>query len=60
MSRTWCGGVTREHRLPIPSACGLLTGIDLEVRDNPMMKLDELKLMSQPAGRDVTEAYLVA
>jgi len=25
-----------------------------------MMKLDELKLMSQPAGRDVTEAYLVA
>jgi ribonuclease G len=36
------------------------TGIDLEVRDDPMMKLDELKLMSQPAGRDVTEAYLVA
>ena len=36
------------------------TGIDLEVRDDPMMKLDELKLMSQPAGRDVTEHYLVA
>ena len=36
------------------------TGIDLEVRDDPMMKLDELKLMSQPAGRDVTESYLVA
>jgi ribonuclease G len=36
------------------------TGIDLEVRDDPMMKLDEFKLMSQPAGRDVTEAYLVA
>ena len=36
------------------------TGIDLEVRDDPMMKLDELKLMSQPAGRDVTENYLVA
>ncbi len=36
------------------------TGIDLEVRDDPMMKLDELKLMSQPAGRDVTETYLVA
>ena len=36
------------------------TSIDLEVRDDPMMKLDELKLMSQPAGRDVTENYLVA
>jgi ribonuclease G len=36
------------------------TGIDLELRDDPMMKLDELKLMSQPAGRDVTESYLVA
>jgi ribonuclease G len=39
---------------------GKQTGIDLEVRDDPMMKLDEFKLMSQPAGRDVTEAYLVA
>jgi ribonuclease G len=37
-----------------------LTGIDLEVRDDPMMRLDEFKLMSQPAGRDVTEHYLVA
>ncbi len=36
------------------------TGIDLEVRDDPMMRLDEFKLMSQPAGRDVTESYLVA
>ena len=36
------------------------TGIDLEIRDDPMMKLDEFKLMSQPAGRDVTATYLVA
>jgi ribonuclease G len=36
------------------------TGIELEVRDDPMMRLDEVKLMSQPAGRDVTEQYLVA
>ena len=36
------------------------TGIDLEIRDDPMMKLDEFKLMSQPAGRDVTQMYLVA
>jgi ribonuclease G len=36
------------------------TGIDLEIRDDPMMRVDEFKLMSQPAGRDVTEHYLVA
>jgi ribonuclease G len=36
------------------------SGIVLEIRDDPMMKLDEFKLMSQPAGRDVTETYLVA
>ena len=36
------------------------TEIDLEIRDDPMMKLDEFKLMSQPAGRDVTASYLVA
>lgn len=39
---------------------GKQTGIDLEIRDDPMMKLDEFKLMSQPAGRDVTQVYLVA
>ena len=36
------------------------TGIALEMRDDPMMRPDEFKLMSQPAGRDVTEQYLVA
>jgi ribonuclease G len=36
------------------------TGIDLEVRDDPLAALDEFKLVSQPAGRDVTERYLVA
>jgi ribonuclease G len=35
------------------------TGIDLEVRDDPMMRLDEFRLMSRPAGRDVTEQYAV-
>ncbi|MBI4499655.1 MAG: Rne/Rng family ribonuclease [Gemmatimonadetes bacterium] len=39
---------------------GKATGIDLEVRDDPLAALDEFKLMSQPAGRDVTERYLVA
>ena len=36
-----------------------LTGLDLELRDDPMMRLDEFRLMSRPAGRDVTELYAV-
>ena len=37
-----------------------MTGIDLELRDDPMMRLDEFRIMSRPAGRDVTELYAVA
>ena len=36
------------------------TGLELEVRDDPMMRLDEFRMMAQPAGRDVTEHYAVA
>ena len=36
------------------------TGLDLVVRDDPMMRLDEFRLMSRPAGRDVTGIYAVA
>src|SRR5690606_17665843 len=36
------------------------TGLDLVVRDDPMMRLDEFRLMSRPAGRDVTDIYAVA
>jgi ribonuclease G len=36
------------------------SGIDLELRDDPMMRLDEFRIMSRPAGRDVTEVYAVA
>jgi ribonuclease G len=36
------------------------TGVDIELRDDPMMRLDEFRLMSRPAGRDVTELYAVA
>lgn len=35
-------------------------GVELDVRDDPMMHLDEFRLMSRPAGRDVTEQYAVA
>ena len=37
-----------------------ITGLDLELRDDPMMRLDEFRLMSRPAGRDVTDLYAVA
>ncbi len=36
------------------------TGIEVEVRDDPMMRLDEFRMMAKPAGRDVTEQYAVA
>jgi len=36
------------------------TGLQLEVRDDPMMRLDEFRMMAKPAGRDVTEQYAVA
>jgi ribonuclease G len=34
--------------------------LDLDIRDDPVMGLDEFRLVSKPAGRDVTEKYLVA
>jgi ribonuclease G len=36
------------------------TGLELEVRDDPMMRLDEFRMMAKPAGRDVTDLYAVA
>src|SRR5438128_5748472 len=36
------------------------TGLELEVRDDPMMRLDEFRMMAKPAGRDVTELYALA
>ena len=36
------------------------TGIDLEIRDDPVMGVDEFRLVARPAGRDVTEKYWVA
>ncbi len=35
-------------------------GVELDTRDDPMMHLDEFRLMSRPSGRDVTEQYAVA
>lgn len=35
-------------------------GFQIKVRDDPMMHLDEFRLMSQPSGRDVTEIYALS
>ncbi len=39
---------------------GKMTGLELEIRDDPMMRVDEFRLMSRPGGRDVTDLYAVA
>jgi ribonuclease G len=49
-----------EEEPKLLAALGKSTGLGLELRDDPMMHLDEFRLMSQPAGRDVTELYAVA
>jgi ribonuclease G len=36
------------------------TGIALDLRDDPITRIDAFRLVAQPAGRDVTERYAVA
>jgi hypothetical protein len=36
------------------------TKIDVELRDDPTIGIDEFRLVAQPAGRDVTQKYAVA
>ena len=49
-----------EEEPKLLQALSKLTGLDIELRDDPMMRLDEFRLMSRPAGRDVTDLYAVA
>lgn len=49
-----------EEEPKLVTSLGRQGGLDLEVRDDPMLRLDEFRLMSRPAGRDVTEQYAVA
>jgi ribonuclease G len=49
-----------EEEPKLVQGLGRQTGVEFEVRDDPMMRLDEFRLMSRPAGRDVTEHYAVA
>lgn len=37
-----------------------MTGIELDMRDDPITRMDEFRLVALPAGRDVTEQYAVA
>ena len=34
--------------------------LDLELRDDPIIRIDEFRLVAQPAGRAVTEHYAAA
>ena len=36
------------------------TRLDIDLRDDPTIGIDEFRLVSQPAGRDVTEKYAMA
>ena len=36
------------------------TRLELDMRDDPLMRLDEFKLLSGPAETDVTEKYTAA
>ncbi len=49
-----------EHEPKLMQALARQTGLQIEFRDDPMMRLDEFRLMSRPAGRDVTDLYAVA
>ncbi|HKV74065.1 MAG TPA: Rne/Rng family ribonuclease [Gemmatimonadales bacterium] len=49
-----------EEEPKLVNTLARMTGLDIELRDDPMMRLDEFRLMSRPAGRDVTELYAVA
>lgn len=49
-----------EEEPKLLSSLQKLTSLDLELRDDPVMRVDEFRLMSRPAGRDVTELYAVA
>jgi ribonuclease G len=49
-----------EEEPKLISGLSRIGEVDLEVRDDPMLRLDEFRLMSRPAGRDVTDLYAVA
>ncbi|MGH7581827.1 MAG: Rne/Rng family ribonuclease [Gemmatimonadales bacterium] len=49
-----------EEEPKLIASLGKQNHLELELRDDPMLGLDQFRLMSRPAGRDVTELYAVA
>jgi ribonuclease G len=49
-----------EEEPKLVPTLGRQGSFELEIRDDPMLRLDEFRLMSRPAGRDVTDLYAVA
>lgn len=49
-----------EEEPRLLATLGKTLSLELDIRDDPMMHLDEFRLMSRPSGRDVTEQYAVA
>lgn len=49
-----------EEEPKLVQTMGRTSQLELELRDDPMLRLDEFRLLSRPAGRDVTELYAVA
>ncbi len=49
-----------EEEPKLMKTLGRDLGVDVELRDDPIIRADEFRLVAQPAGRDVTERYAVA
>jgi ribonuclease G len=49
-----------EHEKDLLKKLEKLAGFSLELRDDPLLKPDEFKLVVKSAGRDVTQQYAVA
>ncbi len=47
-----------EHEIDFLDAQRRSTGLALESDDNPLLGFDEFRLLSQPAGQDVTDKYV--
>jgi ribonuclease G len=49
-----------EHEKDLLKKLEKLAGFGLELRDDPLLRPDEFKLVVKSAGRDVTQQYAVA
>ncbi len=49
-----------EEEGRLVTTLGRQGGLELDLRDDPMLRHDEFRLITRPAGRDITEQYAVA